>query len=167
MSQELSQDLIDFRKKICNYIETKVKNKKYIEDLEKAIFEATMEKTTLNDIKTSKYEVFKYLYNNRLSTVILNIKDIEKKLNNKEIIANDIFTKSPTVIFPDNWKESLKRKEEEEKFLYENHLVSNCKNICFKCKEQNVYSTHKQMRSADEPETIFYFCISCKNKWKT
>lgn len=166
MSQELPQELIELRNKVTNYLEKKVKSKNLAKEFEEAVFKSTMKKTSLDEIKTFKYDIFKHRYNYRLECIVLNIKDLEKRISNKEITANDIFTKSPIEIFPKNWEESIRRKEEEDKFLYEKHIVSNCKTTCFKCKEQNVYSTHKQTRSADEPETIFYLCITCGNKWK-
>lgn len=166
MSQDLHQELVEMRQKVVKYLVKKVKNKKLAKDFEEAVFENTMKKTSINEIKTFKYEIFKHRYNYRLEVIVLNIKDLEERINNSEITVNDIFNKPPTEVLPKNWEESLRRKKEEEKFLYETHLVSNCKTTCFKCREQNVYSTHKQTRSADEPETIFYLCLTCGNKWK-
>ena len=167
MSQELPQELLELRKTVVDYLTKKVKNKKLASKFEKAVFEDTMKSTSLNEIKTFKYEIFKHRYNYRLEVIVLNIKELEEKITNKEFLPNDIFNKNPSEIFHDKWEESNRRKKEEEKFLYETHLVSNCNTTCFKCREQNVYSTHKQTRSADEPETIFYLCLTCGNKWKT
>ena len=37
---------------------------------------------------------------------------------------------------------------------------------CGKCGSRETVSTEKQMRSADEPMTIFVRCTQCGNKWK-
>ena len=37
---------------------------------------------------------------------------------------------------------------------------------CGRCKSIKTTSTQKQTRSADEPMTVFVFCINCGNRWK-
>jgi len=164
---EEPQELQELRDKVISYLKNKLKNKKLAPELERAVYENTMRHTSLNEIKMFKYQIFKHRYNYRLNFIVLNIAEFEEKFKKKEIQPSDIFNKTPIELFPEKWEESNKRKTEEEKFLYETHLVSNSKTtMCYKCKEKNVYVTCKQTRSADEPETIFYLCLTCGNKWK-
>lgn len=37
--------------------------------------------------------------------------------------------------------------------------------ICPKCSHNRAYYMQKQIRSADEPSSIFYKCVSCGNQW--
>jgi transcription elongation factor S-II len=37
---------------------------------------------------------------------------------------------------------------------------------CGRCKSIKTTSTQKQTRSADEPMTVFVFCMNCGNRWK-
>jgi len=37
---------------------------------------------------------------------------------------------------------------------------------CGRCKSIKTTSTQKQTRSADEPMTVFVFCLNCGNRWK-
>lgn len=37
---------------------------------------------------------------------------------------------------------------------------------CGRCKSVKTTSTQKQTRSADEPMTVFVFCMNCGNRWK-
>jgi len=37
---------------------------------------------------------------------------------------------------------------------------------CGRCKSEKTTSTQKQTRSADEPMTVFVFCLNCGKRWK-
>ena len=37
---------------------------------------------------------------------------------------------------------------------------------CFKCKGKRVTTQEIQMRSADEPMTVFVTCVECGNNWR-
>lgn len=158
-------ELQNMRISVNQYIKKKIEFKKYSPKFEERVYNHSLKETDLNEIKLFKYQLFQLRYNKNLKFIILNIKNLEDKINKKEITFNDIFKKTSIEIFPEKWKEVRKRKLEEEKFLYETHLKSNCLEKCSKCKKQNVHVIGKQVRSADEPETHFYTCIECGNKW--
>ena len=135
--------------------------------VEEALYESAMSRTSLHEINIYKYQIFKQRYNYGLEFFILNLKHFKEKLKKKEITVTDIFNKNPIDIFPEKWETSLIKKKEEEKFFYETHLVSNSKTTtCFKCKTINTFVQGKQTRSSDEPETMFYLCLTCGNTWK-
>jgi DNA-directed RNA polymerase subunit M/transcription elongation factor TFIIS len=164
------QEMSSLRLNVTKYLSKKLKDKKIAPLLEEALYQNSLERTSLNEVKIFKYQIFKQRYNYGLSFIVINISIFEEKIKNKEIIPSDIFNKDPFELFPDKWAESNKRKEEEDKFLYDRQLVSNSTTAkCFKCKINNVFVSMKQTRSADEPETIFYQCLTsgCYNKWKT
>ena len=164
-------ELLKIRDKVKTYIFDKLNNKEngiqLANEIEEALYEDTMKNTALNEIKTYRYQIFKQRYNYGLAFVVLNMVQFENKLKNKEIIIKNIFNKNPIYLFPDKWEDSKLRKAEEDKFLYDTHLVSNSKTAtCFKCNTVNVFVKGQQTRSADEPETIFYLCLTCGNQWK-
>ena len=163
-------EINNLRLNVTKYLSKKLKYKKIAPLLEEALYQNSLERTSLNEVKIFKYQIFKQRYIYGLSFIVINISIFEEKIKNNEITPNDIFIKSPFELFPDKWAESNKRKEEEDKFLYDRQLVSNSTIAkCFKCKVNNVFVSMKQTRSADEPETIFYQCLTsgCYNKWKT
>lgn len=43
---------------------------------------------------------------------------------------------------------------------------SNCSYRCKKCGERNAFCQAYQTRSADEPSTLFFTCLSCGNRWR-
>ena len=51
-------------------------------------------------------------------------------------------------------------------FYVKNAKVTEGEFQCFKCKSRKILQTQKQMRSADEPMTTFFFCADCGNRWK-
>ena len=163
-------EMTNLRANVTKYLSKKLKDKKIAPLLEEALYQNSLDRTSLNEVKIFKYQIFKQRYNYGLSFIVLNISTFEEKIKNKELIPSDIFNKDPVELFPEQWAESNKRKEEEDKFLYDRQLVSNSTTAkCFKCKVHNVFVSMKQTRSADEPETIFYQCLTsgCYNKWKT
>ena len=159
------------RTNVIKYISDKFTDKKIGLELspkiEEELFQYTTKRTSVNEIRTKKFQFFNQRYNYKLLDLIMNIKYLEEKLIKKEISVSDIFNKNQIDLFTEKWEISRRRKEEEEKFLFETHLISNNKTAeCFKCKTVNTYVRSQQTRSADEPETIFYLCLTCGNHWK-
>eukprot|EP00891_Asterochloris_glomerata_P006409 jgi/Astpho2/6409/e_gw1.00093.27.1_t len=44
--------------------------------------------------------------------------------------------------------------------------ASQCEAQCEKCQNNRAFFKEIQMRSADEPATVFYQCTKCPNRWK-
>ncbi len=51
-------------------------------------------------------------------------------------------------------------------FYLKNSVYKEGEFQCSKCKERKVITVQKQMRSADEPMTTFFTCVTCGNRWK-
>jgi DNA-directed RNA polymerase subunit M/transcription elongation factor TFIIS len=51
-----------------------------------------------------------------------------------------------------------------EIFLNRDKVIKGIK--CEKCGGDNVTYRQAQTRSADEPETVFFRCLACSNRWK-
>jgi DNA-directed RNA polymerase subunit M/transcription elongation factor TFIIS len=79
----------------------------------------------------------------------------------------------PIDISPDKWNwiiekrlqkaliiDAQRKKEEEDKDSYKGLF------ICEICRKSNTRHISLQIRSADEPETIFIFCKNCDIQWK-
>lgn len=154
----------NIRINVINLITNKLSNKskKIAEDLEKTAYNDAIRHTSFDEIKSQKNNSFKLRYNYRLEQILKNIGEFEKRLNDKSMVASDIFNKKPYELFPIEWEDVIQRKREEDKGV---KIVSNSAIHCYKCNEKNVYVINKQTRSADEPETIYYNCLSCYNKW--
>lgn len=44
--------------------------------------------------------------------------------------------------------------------------VDQAETKCPKCEHEKAYFMQMQIRSADEPSTTFYRCVSCSHNWK-
>ena len=63
-------------------------------------------------------------------------------------------------------KDKKKTKKEVEIVEKEVEIYPITKMDCPKCGNKEAYYWTVQMRSSDEPETIFYKCTKCKNQWR-
>lgn len=52
-------------------------------------------------------------------------------------------------------------------FSLKNAVYDEGEFTCFKCRGKKIILSQRQMRSADEPMTVFHFCVDCGNRWKT
>lgn len=60
-------------------------------------------------------------------------------------------------------KKVLVIEEDDEEFRH----LPKTKVICPKCGNGEAHWFMKQMRSADEPPTVFYTCPKCRHKWRS
>ena len=159
-----------FRKNIVDKLYNIIKNKNISENLEKGIFNYTIQKSEeKNLIKKWNNTLFVLIYIEKLKMILYNIKDekLYNKLINKEIKAHELAFLSHEEMRPDIWKEliELKKIKDENKFSPKVE-ASTDDFTCFKCKSKQCTFYQLQTRSADEPMTTFVTCISCGNRWR-
>lgn len=170
-----NKEIEEFREKSLKILEKYFpdQNSVFRVEIEKSIFDNTIEKTSEHDInlknKDCKYNVFKLRYVRKLMGFVKknNREKIEKLVLEKKIPIEDLCGKTDKDIFPEKWEESMKKLKYEDKVRLESSLKSNSSTAkCYKCGQKNVFVKNKQTRSLDEPETIFYLCLTCGNKWR-
>ena len=104
--------------------------------------------------------VFRHTMQNLDSSDALAEQFFNKKYDFKSVAQISPFIKNEQV-----WKEIkmiLQLREEEGNVK----LIKHSDKKCFKCGKHEIFSFSKQTRSADEPETHFFTCLNCNNKWK-
>lgn len=97
----------------------------------------------------------------------LKIELFEGLIQPEEFAAKDVHEFEP---------EEVKRKIEHNKDWYMQSLESDfylnrveykeTEITCYRCNSKRVHHNQKQILSADEPMTLFCFCLTCKNTWK-
>lgn len=80
---------------------------------------------------------------------------------NYEEFVNPDFTQNQAVI-----DRKIKKYKTRVNYGEKDEIRDTTEVDCPKCHNNIAYYTSKQMRSADEPETFFYECIICGNKWR-
>ena len=112
---------------------------------------------------------FSVLYYDKLQDLLINLNP-NSRVQNKtlwvDVVENRIkpfflaFLK-PEQLHPERWLHVIKRKEQIENSV--NDVKATSIYTCYRCKENKCTTTQMQLRSADEPMTIFVTCLVCGN----
>lgn len=116
----------------------------------------------------------KLIYINKAKHILCNVRinngidnyTFIHKLNRGEISAYEAVHMKPSEMFAERWELLIsKQKEELHKILKTPEATSNLF-WCNRCKQNKTTYYEKQIRSSDEPASVFVTCIVCGNKWK-
>lgn len=159
-----------FRKTIINYINKYVNNDKYSRNIEKSIYNYTIQTcNTEKIVKKWENNNFVLIYINKFKIIFHNIKNplIVNKIQKKIIKPHELAFISHIDMLPEKWNDKLeeKRLRIENKFFPK--IEASTDNFtCGKCKSTACTYYQLQTRSADEPMTTFVTCTNCGNRWK-
>lgn len=161
----------EFRKNIRLNLFKIIKKEKICSNLEKGIYNCTIDiATEKNIVKKWDNKYFVLIYVERLRTLVFNLKNnsnLLANLQNKKIRAHKIAFMSHHEMNPDRWDILLENKKIRDKNMYNPQLDANTDNFtCRRCKSNRCSYYQLQTRSADEPMTTFVTCIECGNRWK-
>ena len=159
-----------FRETITNNFIKIINNKKISENLEKGIYNYTIEiSNKKNIVKKWNNQEFVIIYIEKLKSIIFNLnnKDILTKLQQKTIKAHELAFMTHQELRPDIWDKliELKKIKDENKFCPKLE-ASTDDFTCHKCKSKKCSYYQLQTRSADEPMTTYVTCLECSNRWK-
>jgi hypothetical protein len=73
----------------------------------------------------------------------------------------------PENAFPEVWHDALDLKRRRDEHIYSSKPVANTTQFtCARCKKRECVYQELQLRSADEPMSIFITCINCGHRWR-
>jgi transcription elongation factor S-II len=146
------------------------------QDLEIGIYNAAIDYATDKNIICSwAFELFREVYIAKARSIYANLKSdsyiqnpqLMERMKENVFKPHEIAFMSPDVLYPAKWRDIIEQELMRNKLAYEITEVSMTdKVICGKCKKNKISYYEKQIRSADEPMTAFFRCISCGHKWK-
>lgn len=164
------KDANNFREKIRDKLNDKIKNRNIVENLEKGIYNYSLEVAEQKKIvKKWDNTYFTQIYLDRLKTIYINLQHepLMNILKNKEIKAHELAYMTHQEMIPERWSALIELQEIKEANKYTPKIEASTDNFtCWKCKSKECSYYQLQTRSADEPMTTFVTCINCGNRWK-
>ncbi len=169
----------------CEYIRQNAKHiaqnklglsEKQSVDLERGVYNWTIEYSNEHGIiKNWDNITFTEIYKNKCRSVFANLdkntyignKRLITRLEENEFLPRDIPYMKPDNMFPERWRDILETKMRKDAKIGENTLTSMTDQFrCSRCKKRECVYHSIQLRSADEPETIFVRCLNCGKSWR-
>lgn len=159
-----------FRNNVCKYFEKLLGDNKISINLEKAIFNYAIQEASFKKIvKKWENECFVHLYNDRLRTIYLNLKnkDFTERIISGDLTPHIAVFMTHQEMNPKLWCKLIEKKKilDANKFTI-NTVASTDLFTCGRCRSKKCTFYTAQTRSADEAETIFITCLDCGKNWK-
>lgn len=170
LNSRIIEDPTLFRNKIISNFNSKINNNNISENLEKGIYNFTLESCEeKNLIKKWSNSLFILIYIQKVKSILFNLNNITlfNKLINKEIKAHELVYMNHQEMRPDIWNELIEQKKIKDENKFSPKIEASTDDFtCFKCKSSKCTFYQLQTRSADEPMTTFVTCLNCGNRWK-
>nr|QDY51860.1 transcription factor S-II [Mimiviridae sp. ChoanoV1] len=172
---ELKNDIRIKSLKLLLTLVPKNKFDDYFKNLEREIFNHTINNCVEKNIVPCWNHIFTKLYINKARTIYTNLnpesyiknKRLMLRLKKNEFTPYQLVNMNYQELFPENWKELIDMKFKKDKVLYESKKEAMTdKFVCKRCGSRETCYYEVQTRSADEPMTIFITCLNCGNRWK-
>jgi len=159
-----------FRLNIRGKLNIILENEKHSSNLEKGIFNyALKEASNRKVVKKWDNQYFVQIYIDRLRSIYINLKNPEilDQIKSESIQAHTVAFMTHQEMRPEKWKELIDAKIIKDKNKFEQHIEASTDTFtCRKCKGNKCTHYAMQLRSSDEPMTIFINCLGCGNRWK-
>ena len=170
MSLRKIDNVDTFRANVRQKLDAILQNEKNSCNLEKGIFNYSLKEAEYRKVvKKWDNKFFVQIYIDRLRSIISNLKgEVLQHINDGTIKPHVVAFMTHQELSPDRWSEMIKAKIIRDKNKFETTISASTDTFtCRKCKGNQCTHYCQQLRSADEPMTVFVQCISCGNRWKT
>jgi transcription elongation factor S-II len=175
MSVKIIENPDEFRANVSNkltpFFVQKGGSEKHAANLEKGIHNwALKEATNRKVVKKWDNPFFVQIYLDHLRSIYINLKNdkLIEQVVNGEIKSHTIAFMSHQEMLPERWAEMIRLKSIRDKSKFETQLEA-CTDTftCRKCKSKKCSYYAQQVRSSDEPMTLFISCLECGARWKS
>jgi len=143
--------------------------------IERGIFNWTVDYCTCKGIvKNWKNPKFKSLYVSKARSVVSNLGGLDTYVGNmrllvrlleKEFECKDLAYMKPENVFPEVWKSVIDMKLLRDQYCEKPEAMTD-QYKCGRCKKRECVYQEIQLRSADEPMSLFITCLNCGNRWR-
>lgn len=124
-------------------------------------------------VKNWKNPKFRMLYMAKSRSVIANLQPsayvgnsrLLSRLLEKEFTPKDLAYMKPENVFPEAWKQVLDVKLMRDQYSEKPEAMTD-QYKCGRCKKRECVYQELQLRSSDEPMSLFITCLNCGNRWR-
>ena len=158
----------NIRKKLSSFLQ---ENMTHAANLEKGIYNwALKEATNRKVVKKWDNQFFIQIYIDHLRSIFVNLRNDKLQLMviSGDIKAHELAFMTHHEMLPEKWDDLIKAKSIRDKSKFEQNIEAMTDTFtCRKCKSKKCSYYQQQVRSSDEPMTIFVQCLQCFNRWKS
>lgn len=147
-----------------------------IADLEVGVYNWCITFSQANNIvRNWKNPRFLNIYRSKCISILANIDKESSIMNTKlierlkeyEFLPHELAFMPRENMFPDRWKDAIDKKLKKNEHVYEEKPAAMTNQFkCGKCKKRECVFQEFQLRSCDEPMTLFITCLNCGNRWR-
>jgi DNA-directed RNA polymerase subunit M/transcription elongation factor TFIIS len=125
--------------------------------------------------KAWQHPMFGALYATKAKSVVMNFDPRTDSSSNMlctrmregEFAPHDVAFMKPYQVHPGRWKGTLDTKIRKEEYVYNEKPAAMTEQFrCGNCKRNECVYQELQLRSCDEPVTIFVRCLNCGKQWR-
>jgi len=159
-----------FRINVRSKLNAILQDEKNTSNLEKGIVNfALKEADRYKIIKKWDNKNFVQIYVDRLRSIMLNLKgDILQQVNEGTIKPHVVAFMTHQELNHNRWAILIEQKSKRDQNKFEVNMAASTDTFtCRKCKGNKCTYYTQQVRSSDEPSTIFVSCLECGTRWKT
>lgn len=126
-------------------------------------------------VKNWKLPRFVSIYMDKARSVVSNLDPnsyvsncrLLSRLKEQEFLPHELPFMSPDDICPEKWKKIIDERVKRELNVFDEKPQAMTNQFkCGKCKKRECIYQELQLRSADEPMTLFVTCLNCGNRWR-
>lgn len=159
-----------FRKNVADKFMDLLEDEKKCINLEKGVYNYSIkEANSRKIIKKWENPYFAQIYVDRLRSIYLNIKkpDLLAMIKNNEITPQTLAFMTHQEMDHEHWRTMIERKIKRDASKFTTNVQASTDMFtCRKCKSKRCTFYEMQIRSADEPATIFVTCLDCGKHFK-
>lgn len=147
-----------------------------VKDLEIGIYNWTLSYADRAKIlKTWKNARFMNVYLHKCRSVVSNLDTssyvkngrLLDRLKEGEFAPHDIASMENNFMFPERWKDIMDSKMRHDDHVYqEKPAAMTAEFKCSKCRKRECVYQELQLRSCDEPVSLFITCLNCGHRWR-
>lgn len=171
-------DLHDKRDKVVQILSTLDCSLDYARLIEMGIYNYSIAKCKIKElIPLWECNEFNEIYLTKAKSVYANLNakcyvgnvTLLEKVKNGEIKPELVGLLPPPDVFPERWNHIIQENQRREKLIYESTMAKTTdKFVCpnSKCRGRKCVYVEVQIRSADEPMTLFVTCLLCGKRFQ-